>query len=201
MNKYYDFTENKEEDETVIDAKDVVDKTCSIFTEVCEKVNLGGILKEPEIDFESLFKNDILNFMSYMAASDGLISTSDAEYISEVLDIDINTNKLNKRILDKNIYSEEFENEIPPTIAIIVALDNAIDSDEAPLSAISEGYIYLLILLARQMIERNGRTPFDEATDVEKDNLQIYCNMIFSFLNKKMNRYNKDIVFDCNNKK
>lgn len=158
---------------------------------VKEKLDLGN-----EIGFDAILKLDMLYFLAYLSASDGVISWKESRYIGELLDLHMTPDKLNNFIIEKDIYSTEFEQRTPMMMQIFVAFDNAIYNSPAAADLEEElgaGLMKLYLLLAKGLIESNDRTIDDMDENEEKD-LRLYLGMLQNYIDENTERHHTDII-------
>lgn len=80
--------------------------------------------------------------------------------------------KINNLIIEKDIYSTEFEQRPPMMMQIFVAFDNAIYNSPATAEfeeELGDGLMKLYVILAKGLIESNDRTTDDMDENEEKD--------------------------------
>ena len=64
---------------------------------------------ENDISTKSLINKELLNFLSYLSASDGRIREKEASFISRCLGEDFSAQSLYDHIVNHNTYSKSFE--------------------------------------------------------------------------------------------
>lgn len=166
-------------------------------TGIREKLDL-----DDEIQFSDILKMDMLCYMAYLAAADGVISWKESRYIGELFDVNMTPEKLNKFIMDKNIYSTEFENNPPLMLQIMVAFDNAIYN--SPVASdfeeeLGDGLMKLYILMTKGLVEANDRTT-DEMDPNEENDAQTYLGMIQNYIDENTEKHHTDIIIDYSKK-
>lgn len=169
--------------------------------QLCELVaNTGGVKEKldlgDEIGFDAILKLDMLCFLAYLAASDGVISWKESRYIGELFDLHMTPDKLNNLIIEKDIYSTEFEQRTPMMMQIFVAFDNAIYNSPAAAEfeeELGDGLMKLYLILAKGLIESNDRTTDDMDENEEKD-LKLYLSMLQNYIDENTERHHTDII-------
>ena len=180
-----------------VNAKEMFKKICGLSETMAEMADLHEKMGLDE-DFEvsSLLKIDIFCFLAYLAASDNIISWNETRYISELLDLNLTPNKLNELIIEKNIYSTEFESKPPMMLQLFVALDNAIYESGAAIDEELGSVLMKFYMVAGiGLVESNGESVEDEEFTVKSD-FEIYINMMRAYLEKNTLRHHTDIIFN-----
>ena len=104
--------------------------------------------------------------------------------------------KLNNLIIEKDIYSTEFEQRTPMMMQIFVAFDNAIYNSPAAAEfeeELGDGLMKLYLILAKGLIESNDRTTDDMDENEEKD-LKLYLSMLQNYIDENTERHHTDII-------
>jgi len=179
-----------------VNAKEMFKKICGLSETMAQMADLHEKMDLDE-DFEvsSLLKIDIFCFLAYLAASDNIISWNETRYISELLDLNLTPNKLNELIIEKNIYSTEFEAKPPMMLQLFVALDNAIYESGAAIDEELGSVLMKFYMVAGiGLVESNGESIEEEFT--VKQDFEIYINMMRSYLEENTLRHHTDIIFN-----
>lgn len=182
-----------------IPQKEVLEK----MYKVCDIVaNTGGAKEKldfgDDIEFATILKIDLISFLAYLAASDGVISWKESRYIGELFDLHLTPKKLNDFIVEKDIYSTEFEQRPPIMMQIFVAFDNAIyNSPVARMfdEELGDGLLNLYVILARGLIESNDRTT-DAMDENEEKDVQIYLGMLQNYIDENTEKHHTDIILE-----
>lgn len=171
--------------------------------QLCDVVlSLGGGKDSLDLDgheLKDVLKLEVLCFLGYLAASDGVISWSESRYISNLLDVYMTPDKLNELIQDKNLYSTEFEERVPAIMQIFVAFDNAVyNSPEAndvigDDGELSDVLFKMYMIVAKGLIEANGRTT-DSMDENEENDLQTYLGTLRNYIDENVERHQVDVV-------
>ena len=180
-----------------------VKSTLERMYQLCDVVFLlGGGKDNLDLDghdLKEILKLEVLCFLAYLAASDGVISWSESRYISALLDMHMTPDKLNELIKDKNLYSTEFEERVPAIMQIFVAYDNAIYNSQEASDVIgddgelSDFLFKLYIIVAKGLIEANGRTT-DAMDENEENDLKTYLGTLKVYIDENVERHQVDIV-------
>lgn len=171
--------------------------------QLCDVVlALGGGKESLDLDghdLKDILKLEMLCFLAYLSASDGVISWSESRFISELLDVHMTPDKLNDLIQEKNLYSTEFEERVPIMMQIFVAFDNAVyNSPEAndvvgDDGELSDVLFKLYMIVAKGLIEANGRTT-DAMDENEENDLQTYLGTLRNYIDENVERHQVDVV-------
>ena len=169
--------------------------------ELCNLVEAtGGIREKLDIEGEEVFvkalKTHLLYFLAYLSASDGVLSWKECRYISDLFDINITPNRLNEIIIEKDLYSTRFENDVPLLLQIFVAFDNAIyEMPQADFIDEELGSVLFNLygILAGGLIEANGRS-MDELDENEESDLQTYLGMMQKYIDDNTERHHTDLI-------
>lgn len=131
------------------------------------------------IDSENL-KKEFINFLSYLSASDGLISEYETEFLKDYFDYSFTAEGLKKYIEENNIYSTVFEQTVPDVFQKLLDRDNAQYSQNGVLSSSnSEAYIKIFECIGKEFLVCDG-----EATENEVKDFSIYIEMLKQHKNK-----------------
>ena len=128
---------------------------------------------------------ELAMFMMYLSASDGEIQWSEASLISDLCDLNLTPQTLSNFIREHNIYSTEFENKVPVTLQMMVAMDNKLLemklSDEIP--DIPSIIVGTYKTVAEMMMNADGDENYNE-----KNDCQIYTDMLENYINNNSAR-------------
>lgn len=129
----------------------------------------------------------LLDFFMYLSASDGKIATKEAEFIRECLAFDYSVSEIYERIKKYNLYSEEFEKNIPLTITAIVESDNYLNNHNGS-AHIDKPDMPRSKLLVR-LYERLGQELLacdDDISENETRDLAIYIGNLTEYINQNL---------------
>lgn len=137
---------------------------------VMEKLNL-------KMKWSEAIKIELLQFLMYLAASDGQITMDESTFIFEYLDIDFSPIRINDYIRENDIYSVEFEEEPPASLKIMVQVDNSFQEQEITLGqTASEALIEIYRRIGKAFIQCDGTED-----EQEKEDLKIFLRMMRDF--------------------
>jgi len=181
--------------------KELLETMYSVFDDLGEKTNLNEKLEDAGVKASAILKVDIVHFLAYLAAADGVISWGEARYIGELLGVNMTPDKLNEIIVDNNIYSEEFEEEPPMTLQMMVKVDNALYENSAHIE-IEAGQAVLQTYLAvgKGLVESNG-TSVDRMDPDLKSDFETYLGMMQHYIDENTEKHHTDIICDYGKKK
>lgn len=186
-----------------IQQKETLEKMYEVCNMVADNTGIREKLDlDDSIQFSDILKMDMLCYLAYLAAADGVISWKESRYIGELFDVNMTPDKLNSFILEKNIYSTEFENNPPLMLQIMVAFDNAIYN--SPVASdfeeeLGDGLMKLYVLMTKGLVEANDRTT-DQMDPSEENDVQTYLGMIQNYIEENTERHHTDIIIDYSKK-
>lgn len=132
---------------------------------------------------------NLVNYLMYLSSSDGQIKPEEVRFISEVADAQIPAECMAEYIRENNIYSTEFENDVPVALQFAVKLDNEIYkrglSEQVNNTNLSEVIMQTFGYVGKSLLQSDG-----DIDDNEKSDFMIYMGM--------MNKYIKDNLL-CKN--
>ena len=103
--------------------------------------SVSGAAASTSTEREQL-KTEFIDFMSYLSSSDGTISESEAQFISEYFGQSFTPEELRTYVEKNGTYSTAFEKKAPKTLERFVAQDNALFKQRLELaSSASASYI------------------------------------------------------------
>lgn len=143
----------------------------------CDTSSTGqNNIDKTSIEREQL-KEEFLNFISYLSASDGIIATFEANFLNTYFNIFITAEELRTHIDNHNTYTSEFEQRVPKTLKDMVARDNAIyeKAGKLPVSY-SAAYCNLFECVAKEFLVCDG-----DASDTEVSDMTIYISMLKTY--------------------
>ena len=139
--------------------KKCIDKLFS----VCDKKSS----QSKNSDFISFERNqlqtELLNFLSYLSSSDGLISTYETEFIADYIGRRMTNEELRKYVDDNDTYSTRFEQTVPETLKRLVWEER--DTMVHPASN-AKAYIEVFEALGKEFIVCDGEIDSNETSDL-----------------------------------
>ena len=145
--------------------KELVDNMCDIV----EQVGTQGGLNE---GVGNAARMELGMFMMYLSASDGTIEWEEADFISEMCNLNLNPNNVADFIRENNIYSTEFETKVPITFQIMVKADNELKKLGIDKSG-SEILLQTYKIVGKILVDVD-----DDIDDNEASDYTIYINML-----------------------
>lgn len=177
--------------------------TLDLSSKVMEKIN-------SDMKWSEMIKIELLQFLMYLAASDGEITRDESTFILDYLDIDFSPYKINKYVKENDIYSVDFEEEPPASLKLMVLADNSLHEQELDLGqTISEAMIELYRRMGKEFIQCDGIETEQEKEDLNIfirsmrdfafDNLDIHKTSVKTGYDKKPRKTPKDtpIIENC----
>ena len=148
-------------------------ETLDLFFSIVDSLDLGVKLTETfgiNVKWSEMIKEELLQFLTYLAASDGEISMDESTFLFEYLDVDFSPIKINEYICENNTYSVEFEEEPPTSLKVMVQIDNAFYEQEMDIrTTTSEALIEVYRRIGKAFIQCDGVED-----EQEKGNLKIF---------------------------
>ena len=155
--------------------------------------------KLKELGIKHLLSVELYKFLAYVAVSDGVISWNDSHFISELTGSNSTPESIDKHIRENNIYSTEFEEEIPLILQLLVSVDIIIyqkkGGDYAPDEELSGLLVKLYTMAAGELIEANGR-GVEDLCKAENENLSIYFSNMQRYIDENLESHHVDIIVD-----
>lgn len=120
-----------------------------------------------------LFSNELLLFFMYLSATDGKISLQEKNMMNSIFGNDFSREMYVQLINDCDIYSTEFEKNIPITIRLAADFDNK--------HLINNNVASVIV----NFMESAGKMLIncDETTCIEQDELDNYISNLRGFIN------------------
>lgn len=142
------------------------------------------LLDYPEHGHE--IKNELLNFTTYLSASDGTIATFEADFLKEYFNINMTPDEISSYITENNTYSKEFEQTIPKTLIRFVEIEKAkktTDKNNTFVKSISDAVAYVKVFEAvgKEFIVCDG-----EATEEEVSDFSTYTDMLKKYVTREL---------------
>lgn len=134
--------------------------------------------EENEIPTKNLINKELLNFLSYLSASDGRIREKEASFISRCLGEDLSAQALHDYIVNHNTYSKSFENCVPEGLKKVVRWDlsaNTLDCYQ------SLAYIELFRFIGKEFLSCDG-----EITESEINDFNTYMNTLTTYRDEQV---------------
>lgn len=134
--------------------------------------------EENAISTKSLINKELLNFLSYLSASDGRIREKEASFISRCLGENLSAQDLHDYIVNHNTYSTSFENSVPEGLKVVVRWDlsaNTLDCYQ------SLAYIELFRFIGKEFLSCDG-----EITESEINDFNTYMNTLTSYRDEQI---------------
>ena len=180
--------------------KDAIQKMCELCETLAEKTGLYENL-EQEKKLSEVLKIELIFFLSYLTASDGVISWNESRYIGDLFDVNLTPEKINSLIIDQDLYSERFENSVPVVMQLFVAIDNALYENGVEIDEeLGNGLIMLYTMLAKGLVESNGRTA-ETMEEGEQNDLNIFLSMLKRYIDDNTRKHHVDLMTNYSKRK
>lgn len=141
-----------------------------------DEKNLGTQVWIPDHTTREILKLSMNTFFVYLAAADGEIADSEAQYINELMDESLSAEEYEVLATEVGVDKPEFAAEIPMIFRAFVNLDNTLKEDCSAL-------VYELFAQSGSLIVV-GDQHFMQS---EYDKLTAYLQMIYDYLDDNLN--------------
>lgn len=147
------------------EAKQYVDLISNLLAEAGEVGQIPADVAKKGV------KGELLNFMMYLSASDGTISTDEAAFITYVLgmsNVSVHqaVSHIASTIRENNIYSKEYETKVPTSLQLAVTVDNLmIDAGAAIDSSITQLLLQAYEKIGMYIIQSDNNVDANEVKD------------------------------------
>lgn len=140
---------------------DILKKHIGRLVEICNT----SISSDDSRSFSDV-EIELLNFASYLSASDGVIRKEEAAFLEQYLQRDCSVQELSRYIQEKNTYSTEFESTQPKILQRLIAEDNQHYENGGNLSfSNSLTYIQVFEEFGKEFIGCDGNADAREVDD------------------------------------
>lgn len=155
--------------------KGLVDELFELSASVC-KTTVNG-RKENADKIEETTREEAMNFLMYLSASDGSIEVKEAIFIKDYFGEQLSPEEMCNHIEENDIYSAAFERKAPSILKKIVRADNAIYEKNGDLEeSKGERYICVYEALGSEFIACDR-----EVSQCEREDLNTYITNMRSF--------------------
>ncbi|MDO4961231.1 MAG: AAA family ATPase [Eubacteriales bacterium] len=115
-------------------------------------------------------KKEMIDFLTYLSASDGTISNFESDFIKEYLGVDMTPDEISAYITENNTFSKEFEQKVPNALAALAMADKrkiAREKSANSAEVISEALTYVRVFeaMGKEFIVCDGRAADEEVRD------------------------------------
>lgn len=131
-------------------------------------------------------KKEFIDYLSYLSASDGVISEYEAQFISEYFDYTMDAENLRSYIDENNTYTTEFEQRPTKTLVSLIDGDNVRYINNDLVLSDSIAYIRVFECVGKEFLVCDG-----EATEQEVDDFSTYIKMLDGYVKKEARFPNK----------
>lgn len=125
----------------------------------------------------NLLITEIINFLSYLSSSDGIISKYETDFIADYIGSRMTEEELRQYVDKRNTYSSEFEQTVPQTLRRLV--EN--EKNENIINSNAKAYVEVFKALGKEFIVCDGDANENEVAD-----LSTYSRLLDGYLNQEM---------------
>lgn len=152
--------------------------------ELCDKIEGTGLWPlAGTARLREVLRHDLAKFCMYLTASDGKVSGAEALFFKLALGYEMSVDELIYHIKSDNIYSTDFESQVPLIITTIKGIDGVLSAAGVSGANTVEAFAKLYMMMGSTIIECD-----DEVTAQEKTDLNIYMNMVYDYISGDVER-------------
>lgn len=148
----------------------------SLYSECSDRFNLS----------KDDIKKDIIDYLSYLSATDGFISDNEAKFVSDYFDLDLSASSLKDYIEENNTYSVAFENTVPKALKQIVDGEKDALSIDKEHHSFGKAFVELENVLALDFLACDGSIG-----EIEEESRYSYYNLLKTFLEENISNIEK----------
>lgn len=157
--------------------------------------SINNVLKIPNVtdsELRKVIQFELIFFVAYLSASDGIISHKETQFIEDYLELTITPQELNELIQEQNIYSVEFEKKLPTTFETFVLFDNTI----IDLGVEVDDYSSELMLRVYELVGKEFVSCDEDTSSSEESDFNIYMGMLRSYVRKNLKKKDTDVILN-----
>lgn len=167
-----DYKELKEE---LRDIKRLYETLGQLYESIEE---FGYVDIDIDIPYKKILRLDLLKFMMYLSASDGILHPSEVMMFNEITSMDLDPEGIIDFVDEFGVYTKEFESKVPLSMIIAVMEElNGIGGHEMSYPRLLYG---LFELIGLKMVKID-----DDITYTELRDLDIYLSMLKDYMNDR----------------
>lgn len=152
--------------------------------ELCDKIESTGLWPlAGKARLREVLRHDLAKFCMYLTASDGRVAGAEALFFKLALGYEMSVDELIYHIKSDNIYSTDFESEVPLIIKTIKGIDGVLSAAGINGGHTVNAFAKLYMLMGSTIIECD-----DEVREQEKTDLNIYMNMVYNYIGGDVER-------------
>ncbi len=149
-------------------------ESIGILFNYCDKNDIVNNNEQVASEEKEILKKEFINFISYLSASDGMVASFEADFISTYFNVIFTAEDLRKYIDKNNTYSSEFENRVPMILERLIKRDNDIYNETNELdTSYSKAYCEVFECVAKEFLVCDG-----DASEEEVSDMSIYISML-----------------------
>lgn len=139
------------------------------YTNLIATATAGSVVEMSESDMRDAVKFELASFAMYLSCSDGEITWEEAQYISDMLDLNLTSQSVKELVDDMNIYSIEYETTAPASLQTAVLMDNTFYENGQDIDGASTCNVTLALYqaIAKEIMSVDGFESFSETRDCE----------------------------------
>lgn len=153
-------------------------KELSDACELCDSLEAKGLWPlKGGVSLREVLRHDLAKFCLYLSASDGKAAGSEALFFKLALGYDMSIDEMIHHIKSDNIYSTDFESEVPLFVKTIKLIGDTLSAAGMEADGLVKAFAHLYMRMGSTLIECD-----DEVTEQEKTDLNIYMNMVYDYI-------------------
>lgn len=139
---------------------------------------LGMTQINTEQTMRECLRTELTTFLMYLSASDGSVAWQESEFIRDYLGWNLSTNEIHQFIKENQIYSTEFESEVPASMRLFVRADNAVYENEGR----NESLACEILFRIYEALGKEFLACDNDVTDNEVEDLTIYLRTLQNYI-------------------
>jgi hypothetical protein len=156
----------------------------SYACELCDPLESKGLWPlKGGVSLREVLRHDLAKFCLYLSASDGKATGSEALFFKLALGYDMSIDEMIYHIKSDNIYSTDFESEVPLFVKTIKLIGETLSAAGMEMDELVKVFAHLYMKMGSTLIECD-----DEVTEQEKTDLNIYMNMVYDYIGADADR-------------
>ena len=153
-------------------------------------------LVDSDLTSRKVFFVEVSKFIMYLSASDGNVSWAEANYIGDLMGGAISPSQITDLIKENNIYSTQFEKEVPMTLKLFVKADNML----ADAGKLDGNYSSDLLINFYEALGQDF-CNCDSVGGNEREDLAIYLGTLRDYVRSERNTAGQKSSFGGNSLK
>ena len=140
--------------------------------------------KKDGMAMREVLKIDLMRYAMYLSSSDGTVRPEEAELINQFYENHLSPNQITRFIKENNIYSKEFENKVPLSLQICVAMDQYLADNghsEPGKNSCTEVLLEAYENVGKEILACDERVSPEEMSDYD-----IYHNTLNKYIQENL---------------